>query len=244
MITFVSTIQNSGDAQKSALYTWMLNSISVVLVGSTKFDFPGISYVSDVRTEACLGQGGDAPFIKDMILKSMPLISTPMVGLINSDILIQEDFSTIFSRIVAKHGENVFLTGSRYDVQCSIIVDSPEVLRKVQENKTSHQDQSGDIFITSKSNFERMANSMPDLIVGRMVWDNWIHMYFRSQNIPCFNITDVLPTYHIVHGYNHMPGGSIQNCLSVSHNINLFKNSNEYARFSGEYVRVLQLPTP
>jgi len=66
-----------------------------------------------------------------------------------------------------------------------------------------HQGFSGDIFIGSKETFEQMLLNMPQFLLGRMFWDNWIHLYFSGLK-KCYQCSKSLPIFHFPHGYDHV----------------------------------------
>lgn len=272
-VTFVTSVfPTPNQFQLNALYSWNLAKIPTVVVGKVDDPagliarFPNVLHVPQVRTARDLGLNGNAPLVKDVIKSALPFIETRMVGLINADILIKENFKFIMDRVLIKHRCNIFLSGPRYDLPngceftrdmnaCSeklppargkywtyslnsgfevsywnggrwVIpmnlgerishwieydpwgsppskrvapIDTPDKLRATFRTDQPHQDQSGDIFIGSKANFERLAQEMPDFFMGRMLWDNWIHLWFSSKGIRCFNTNPLLPTFHPDH---------------------------------------------
>jgi hypothetical protein len=212
MITLITALfSRPNKSQLSALYSWSLNELPVIV--ASKVDnpdavtsrFSNVRIIQDVSTEADFGIDGDAPLIKSMLQKALPKVQTPMVGLINSDILLRTDFSKNLTRIVEKNGENIFLSTPRYDVSWSQEINNLHDHQVVWDRATAlHQDQSGDIFIGSLRMFQKMKDNIPDFFLGRMVWDNWIHIFFKDQEVPCYNCVHQLPTAHLSHGYEHL----------------------------------------
>jgi hypothetical protein len=143
-----------------------------------------------------------------------------MVGLINADILIKEDFNSVIAKVITKYGSNIFLSGPRYDISGNATISTPEGLRAQFKTTRPHSDVSGDIFVSSKTNFEALAKEIPDFFLGRMLWDNWIHLWFSKKGIPCFNTNPLLPTFHQSHDYSHI-SGELEKDPAVRHNLNI-----------------------
>jgi len=226
-ITFItSTFPTPSQLQLNALYSWGLAQIPVVVAGRLDDPpkliarFPNVVHVPKTRTAWDMGVLSGAPLVKDIIANSLPLVQTQMVGLINADILIKEDFKDVMERVVSKHGCNIFLSGPRYDIAGNVTISTPDVLRMQFKTNRQHPDTSGDIFISSKSNFEALAKEMPDFFLGRLLWDNWIHLWFSKKGIPCFNTNPLLPTFHQSHDYSHI-SGELTKDPAVQHNLSI-----------------------
>lgn len=233
MITFITSIfENPTIIQENALFSWTLKNIPIVIAGKVstiekiKNRFPALTASPHVKTEKDLGFNGDAPVVKDMIKKALPYVQTPLLAIINSDVLIRWDFLSTLEKIITKYGPNIFLSGNRYDINYNIPIESEEALIEIWKKINGlHQDKSGDIFISTKENFNKMADEMPNFIMGRMVWDNWIHLYFSEKDIPCYNISTILPVLHMNHDYSHLQT-SLEASPSVKHNCSIFRKAN------------------
>lgn len=216
MITFLTSIfQPPSSAQLSAIYSW------------NQLDIPFITAQGlNAKTEKELGFDGDSPIVSDMIIKSNKVVTTPLLGIINADIVVGLEFMNRLQSIVEKYGQDIFLSGSRLDVNFKgQIASRNELAEFMRLPPTTHREGSADIFISTVSMMHRMASEMPEFIMGRLAWDNWIHLWFQQQDLKCFNITRVLPTYHINHGYEHLKIntlGQIGNTPSGKHNLRLW----------------------
>jgi len=220
MITFISLLYKPpSNGQRFGVLSWTLAGIPAVVFNGG-FDM-GVTPVHDVKTASCLGFNEDVPLVNDLVLKSLNLITTPWVALINSDIIIQRDFLQQLSNIEKKHGGDIFLSCYRQDINISPLPNSLDEI--FQKPYKTHQSRSGDIFISSKQRISDMATHMPDFIYGRMVWDNWIHLYFQNNGTPCFNASNVLRLRHIEHirdEKNWPPPSVIHNYKLMGNNIN------------------------
>jgi len=207
MISFISATFNPATViQQNAVFSWQLAEIPVFLANAASI--PDVTVIPGIMTEADLGFPGDSPVIRDMIRKALPVIKTPMVGLINADILIEGRFGAVLQGIVERYGTEVFLTGVRRDLDWDSPITSREGLEKVLAMPFKwHQDASADIFITSKALWAEFCDAYQDFILGRLAWDNAIHSYFVNKGVPCYNASGFLKTWHQKHGYDHLSVG-------------------------------------
>lgn len=220
--------------QRSAMYSWKANVIRTVAPlnevgvkeGCAPYD--NITLIDGVKRARELGFGNQSPIVKDLILKALPHMDTVMVALINSDIIIPENFVEIIQKIVNKYGYSVYMVGSRQDIQLNYHVNSPETFKKVFQEKRVDYDAhtSSDIFITSKFLWRKIVHDMPDFILGRYGWDNWLHMYAEINSLNKFNCSSVLPILHCQHNHLHIKvqeGKEGRNADSSQHNIRLWE---------------------
>lgn len=222
MITLItSTFRQATVHQKNALYSWKEAGVSSIILGESD-----LVEAYPVRTEADLGFEGDAPIVRDMILKGIEHVSTPYVGLINSDILLEPCFLDSFVEMMYTIEPDSFMTSVRRDMEWNEpIRDLQTLLRALSSSWGYHQDASADLFIASVTRLKEFALASPDFIYGRLAWDNWVHLYFDSIGLPCYNTSDVLKCYHQKHDYTHIGVTSfneIGKSPSVSHNMSLF----------------------
>jgi len=102
MITFITAFKPFDvtylPIQRSALFSYKANGIPVI-AADTEGDakeyctrFPNVTLLKGIRTAKDLGYNNCAPILKDLIVEALKGVKTPLVGLINSDILIPMDF--------------------------------------------------------------------------------------------------------------------------------------------------------
>jgi hypothetical protein len=213
MITFITAFKKFKSPydmiQQSAMYSWAINSIPVIAPNNEvglKEKCPDIAFIEGVKRARELGYSNQSPIVSDLIAKALPLIKTEMVAFINSDVIITKDFVQKLEQIIDKYGYDIFMIGSRYNIQLNYHVNSPETYDKVLAEPRAPYDPStsSEIFISSKFFFRRIAKEMPEFIMGRYCWDNWLHL-FGELNVPKkLNCTQALPVLHCEHGYAHI----------------------------------------
>lgn len=240
MITFITAfkdfIGSDRMAQRSAMWSWWYNRVPVVAVDNEPFikanccEFNNVRLVEGIKTARALGFDNACPLINDMIFRCLQHVETPLVALINGDIIIQADFRSQLEKIGNRYGWDVFMTGTRFGVDLQYEINSEETYRQLheEESKVHNEVNSADIFIASKDTFQRMAEDMPDIILGRYGWDNWIHFWAAtSGGVPTLNCTHALKTIHCQHDHahiEHQEGKPGRKALSSVHNLTLLRN--------------------
>ena len=216
IISFVTAFKkfkgSSDIIQKSAMYSWKANDIQVFVPASevdTKKvckDYSNIKMLDGVRRGRDIGYNTQTPILKDLIEQAILATETTMVALINSDIILKEDFVKQIEDFFETHGYDVFLTGTRYDIKLNYCVSDEVTYKRVQKESQAVYDSfsSADIFITSKFMWRKLLTRMPDFILGRYCWDNWIHLYAQLNNFRRYNCTRWLHILHPIHGHEHI----------------------------------------
>ncbi len=237
MITFITAFKSFDltylPIQRSALFSYKANGIPVV-AADTEGDagkyctrFPNVILLKEIRTGRDVGFNTRSPIIKDLLVESLKMVRTPLVGLINSDVLIPMDFKDLLQKMVAKTGQQAFIAFTRYDLVLNFEMKTVHDLRKLFAREATIYDEetSSDLFISSKENFDAIAREIPEFILGRYGWDNWLHLYAKV-NFQCFNGTKTLKTIHCRHDHSHIanqerkPGRSAP---SSAYNLELLK---------------------
>ncbi len=237
-ISFITAFRKfKGDfdrVQQSCMYSWKANGISVIApsneVGIKEkcADWDNITIIDGVKRARELGFNNQCPIIGDMITRALPLIDTTMVGLINSDIIIEKDFAEKVQKIFDKYGYDIYLVGSRKDIDLHLTIHTPETYQQVLDLPRTPYDAStsSDIFITSKILWRQIAHKMPQFILGRYGWDNYLHFYAQVNQLKKFNCSEALPIIHCKHDYRHIrlqENADEKHAASSQHNLELWK---------------------
>ena len=220
--------------QKSVIYSWKMNDIKVIVPANetdTKIkcsDYSNITVIDEVKRARELGFSNQSPVLKDLIEKALPHIDTTMVAFINSDIMILEDFAQKCEKIFQKYGYDIFIVGSRLNIRLNYYADSPEGYKKaLSEPRLPYDDiTSSDIFITSKFMWKKILQDMPEFILGRYCWDNWLHTFAEINNLKKYNCTKTLVTLHCEHPNSMIyaqEGFEGKEAPSSKHNLDLWQ---------------------
>ena len=231
MVTAFKKFQGNYDRiQKSAIFSWNSNDLQVVApnneigIKDSCKDFQNITFIEGVKRGRELGFGTQAPIFKDLIERALPVIGTPMVGFLNADIVLLEDFSKKIEKILEKYGYDIFITGSRSDIRLDYYVnDEPSYKRIQAEPRTLFS--GSDFFITSKFIWRLLVSGMPDFIMGRCCLSDWLYLQAHINRLKKYNCTNFLPTLHPVHGDEHIYQQEKAHGIkspSSQHNLNLW----------------------
>jgi hypothetical protein len=216
LISFISAFKKFkppyDKIQHSAMFSWKANNIEVLVpdneigVKDACQGYSNMRLIPGVKRAREIGFPNQSPIVRDMIAKALPLIKTPMVALINSDILILPDFSERIEKILKRYGFDIYMVGTRLDIKLNVCVDSEKNYEKVlkEERKIYDKSTSSDVFITSKFMWRKIIHEMPEFILGRYGWDNWLHTIAEIKGFRKYNCTDALTTLHCNHDHNHI----------------------------------------
>ena len=198
--------------QHSAMYSWRANDIETFVpenevgVKDACQGYSNMLLIPGVKRARDIGFPNQSPIVKDMIERALPLIKTPMVALINSDIIVLPDFAERIEKIIKKYGFDIYLVGTRDDIKLNISINSEESYQQVlkEDRKPYDRSTSSDIFITSKFMWRQIIHEMPEFILGRYGWDNWLHTIAEVKGFRKYNCTNALTTLHCAHDYRHI----------------------------------------
>lgn len=216
MITFITVFRKFKPPfdiiQFSAMYSWKMNGIKVIAplneigIKEKCTGWNNITLIEEVKRARELGFNNQSPIIKDLIDKALPYINTIMIAYINSDIIISEDFSQIIKKMISKYGYDFYAVGSRLNIELKECISTREKYKEVFLQDKEHYDAStsSDIFIASKFNWRKIITGMPDYILGRWGWDNYLHMRGEILKLKKYNCSDILPILHCKHDFRHI----------------------------------------
>ena len=231
LVTAFKKFQGNYDRiQKSAMFSWAANDLQVVIpnnevdVKGACAGFSNIAIIEGVKRGRELGFATQAPIFKGLIEKALPVMDTPMVGFLNADIILLEDFSKKIEQILNKYGYDIFITGFRSDVQLNYYVNDEISYKRIQaEPRTLFL--GSDIFITSKFIWRSLISGMPEFIMGRCCLSEWLWMQAHIKKLKKYNCTNFLPVLHPVHGDEHIYQQEKAHGIkspSSQHNMNLW----------------------
>jgi hypothetical protein len=191
--------------QRATIYSWQLNGIKTIVPSNeadTKIKcagYPGISIIDGVKRGRELGFSNQSPVLKDLIEKALPAIDTTMVGFINSDVMIEGGFAQRCEQIFQKYGFDIFMVGSRSNIRMNYYVDNPDSFKRALTEPRRPDSDRSDVFITSKFMWRKILKEMPEFILGRYCWDDWLVTFADVQGFKRYNCTQILPTLHCEH---------------------------------------------
>jgi hypothetical protein len=203
--------------QRNAIQSWtMLPDAEVLLMGDevgmaeAAAEY-GVRQVADVpRSENGL------PLISGMFERAREESDSSLLAYVNADIILLPDFAQVAKR-VAEMEEKFLLVGQRWNLDVTELIDfSPGYEEKLRERVKEE----GSLFTLKASDFfvfpREVFTDVPDLLVGRAGWDNWMMYHATTQPWPAVDVTADVVCIHQNHDYSHLPKGQIHHSLEES----------------------------
>jgi hypothetical protein len=128
---------------------------------------------------------------------------------VNCDILMLDDFLRAVER-VSSMPEPFLMAGRRWDVEIRepLAFETPawqdETRKLAIQTNRQRPSQWIDYFVFRKGFFHK---KIPDLVVGRPGWDNWMLWYALHSGAKLIDASAVVYAVHQNHDYNHHPEG-------------------------------------
>lgn len=196
--------------QRNALQSWkrLHPQVEVILVGDDEGAAAicqelGLGHVAGVRRSA-----SGAKYLKDVFGAVQKRARHDHICYVNCDIVLLADFVAAARRVSAWRSE-FLMVGQRTDVDITepLNFDDPSWeagLRRMARDSGRQRDQYWiDYFLFHR----RMYPEIPDLLIGRIAWDNWLVYKARSDGYPVVDATAAVLPIHQNHDYAYHPQG-------------------------------------
>ncbi|MEN8243172.1 MAG: glycosyltransferase family A protein [Chloroflexota bacterium] len=192
--------------QSNAIHSWSkLEGVEVLLMG----DEPGMAEAAEkfgvhqVPDVPCSETG--VPLINGMFDRARQESAGDLLAFVNADIILLPDFIEA-SRRIADLLEKFLMVGQRWNLDVGEEIDFAsgyaDRLRKLTwEQGSLHTLKASDYFVFPRGLF----TEVPDLLVGRAGWDNWMMYYGTTQPWPAVDATTDVVCIHQNHDYAHLP---------------------------------------
>jgi len=149
------------------------------------------------------------PLISSMLELAREHSDSPLLGIVNADILLMDDIREA-SKICVRSAEKFVLLGQRWDLDLTrpmqFDVDWQSHLKeKVRQEGKLHLPKGSDYFIFPRSCY----TDIPDFAIGRAGWDNWFIYKARAKKWDVIDATPDVMIVHQNHDYRHLAGGQI-----------------------------------
>lgn len=194
--------------QRNALQTWLrLPDVEVILIGDeeglaeTAAEL-GLRHLPDVVRNA-----SGTPLISSMFDLARRHSLSPLLGIVNTDILLLPDLVDA-ARRVAGQRERFVLLGRRWDLDVREPLDLAagwqfRLRARVREQGQLHRPAGSDYFVFPRECY----TEVPDFAIGRAGWDNWMIYKARREGWSVIDATHDVIVVHQQHDYRHLPGG-------------------------------------
>lgn len=196
--------------QRNAIASWThLPDVDIILLG----DEEGLAEAArDLGVlhlpNVALNENG-TPLISSMFALARENSASPLLGIINTDILLMDDI-TVASQRIRSRFEKFVLMGQRWDLDITEEIDFTEGWQSHLRETTAregelHRPAGSDYFIFPRACY----TDIPDFAIGRAGWDNWMIFKARTEKWATIDATPDVMIVHQNHDYRHLPGGEI-----------------------------------
>jgi hypothetical protein len=199
-----------GNIQRNALESWkeLRDDVQIVLIG----DEPGIEDVAHGMGVQHVGgietSERGTPRLDSAFSVAETVARFPLWALINSDIVLLEDFLPAVDR-VARTFKNFVLVGECRDLKVAEGARLSDAT--VREQLRGQALQEGrlrgyaalDYFVFPRGLFD----PLPPFLIGRAGFDNWLVWRARKRRHPVVDATRRVVAIHQSHDYSHVAGG-------------------------------------
>ncbi|XP_033761920.1 uncharacterized protein LOC117343598 [Pecten maximus] len=206
MFTTFPFVKNKFDINRNTLQNWkhIYNSPKLILfTGDQKVASAGIKSdwsVQNIKTEPVT----EVPALRTLFLESIKRSKTQLYLYANADILFDRYLIEILSSIAEflkssdLQSEPVLIVGQRTNVNLSSIdSQGPDAWKKILHHSytvyTRFQKNAIDYFITNEV---FPWKEVPELVIGRVGYDNWIIAYARFRGFVTIDASSVISAIH------------------------------------------------
>ncbi|HEX2696248.1 MAG TPA: hypothetical protein VHM28_00980 [Anaerolineales bacterium] len=194
--------------QRNALKSWtLLPDVEIILLGNeagltgVAREF-GIKHIPSVQ---CNDNG--TPLISSMFQLARQNNHSELLCIINADIILRSDLFEA-AKQAAKQKDKFVLLSQRWDLDVTQPIDFTEGWQRrlsstVHQRSSLHRPAGSDFFLFPKACYM----DVPDFVIGRAGWDNWMIYKARRENWPVIDCTPSVMIVHQNHDYSHLPEG-------------------------------------
>ncbi len=196
--------------QRNAIESWTkLDDVKVILLGDEEGEAEAARDLSVLHLPNVDVNEKGTPLISSMLALAREHGNTPLLGIINADILVMNDI-TVASRRVHERLDKFVLLGQRWDLDITqpMVFDrdwQSHLREKAFRDGELHRPAGSDYFIFPR---ELYAN-IPNFAIGRAGWDNWFIYKARAEKWDVVDATPDVMIVHQNHDYRHLAGGQI-----------------------------------
>lgn len=195
--------------QRNALCSWLNlgEEVRVVMVGDevgmaeVAAEY-GIMHIKNVRRSSY-----GTPLIPSIFDLARQAYDHHLLAYVNADILLLTDFVTAAQQ-VASQRDQFLVVGQRWDLEVHDLLDysagwETRLQARVQADGRLHPKAGSDFFIFPTQCYREI----PELVVGRSMWDNWMIYKARRSGWTVVDATQSTTVIHQNHDYSHLPQG-------------------------------------
>lgn len=148
------------------------------------------------------------PLLDDLFRQAEQHASTPLLGYVNGDIILTNDFSDAVERVRSKV-ERFMMVGRRWDLDWDQPLDVSEegwaetMRKRALLANVQRPGNYIDYFVYSRG----LCDGLLPLAIGRFSWDNYLLWRARSRGAELVDVSPSVVAIHQNHDYSHHPMG-------------------------------------
>ena len=196
-----------GVIQRNAIRSW-----TKLVPRPEIFLFGGEEGTAEIADELQIGNLRDiernefgTPLLNDLLRRAKEVTSTPLLGYVNSDIILLQEFQDAVAAIYARIPK--FLgVAHRWEIDLRTELDfarEPRLRVDMLPGGATGHHTAIDAFLFTKE----MYGDVPPLVIGRAWFDQWLIRDARRRKIPVVDLSKVARAIHQRHDYGHISGG-------------------------------------
>lgn len=143
------------------------------------------------------------PFVNKIFNEAIRQSKYEYLIYLNSDIILNDTCKDAINIITKFKIKNFVGVGHRININLNDRIsnfDATYIKNYINENFKTQNKWGIDYFIFKKNNFI----SIPNFLIGRTCWDNWILNKLKKKNYKLINCTTVIQCFHPNHNYSHI----------------------------------------
>jgi hypothetical protein len=194
--------------QRNAIRSWTLlkPEPDVIVFGSESAQRLAAELGVGYSRELEYSKAG-APLVNSVFAKAEDLAATEILGYVNADIVLLEDFATAVERLAGR-GRPFVMAGRRWDLDVLEELDFSDgwdsrLRARARQSGTLHPPSGSDYFVFPRG----LLSELPPFALGRAGWDNWFISHARALEVPLVDASRVATVIHQNHDYSHLAGG-------------------------------------
>ncbi len=190
--------------QRNAIESWLALPMekTIILCG----DDPGVKEICEEYGIIHIGNIAvnefGTPYLNDVFRQAENASNSPYTCYINCDIILFPEFAGTFQSMIKsiKPDMDFLATGQRWLVDITTRVFDKQELRKYLCNSKLDIKAAVDYFIFRRGFYQKM----PEFLIGRWYWDNWLVWWAISRNALLLDLTPSVNILHQNHSYNQI----------------------------------------
>jgi len=203
---------HTGVIQRNAIRSWaaLMPYVEVLLFGSPEDpELQAMADEVDARVIPLTENNQGTPILDQVFAQAHAYSRATCMGYVNCDIIMGPALLDAVNGLTESELTSYLAIGQRTDLQVDKEISFENKIAVSQLN--TQREQQGhldsvvckDYFLFSKDLFR----TIPEFLVGRGNWDNWMVASTKSSGVPVVDVTEVLTAIHQRHPHSHVTGG-------------------------------------